>query len=347
MGISLVDLYNIEQQIEGQQQWAQLFNVLAGMTGNQVDIIALVEQVGNLLLRVEGEVQANTQLLNLIITNQGNDLTLIQASLNPIQLPPTPPAAYTPPSPGDNAVGVWNYILPTSGVRAADALAIAGLFPVNLTDAYLAFPAADVPYVSMYVNWESGYPIHPASSVTAADPHLILPTDANILAFLNRIDGAGTWALGPQGFPYQNGLPGSGGQQYVYTMGEADFLAWQGINAAAAATAPVWPGLAKVTLGTAVALVDGLTIAGPLDGVLVHLTSVPPIKTGYHFGAGEVDWYRIGALAFKSDDGQFEPPQLLGFEHALYCPRQMVHADAVVFRLQGALVGTVTPWVKT
>ena len=331
------------QELLGQQQWSQVFTVLAGITGNTVDILYELSGIQQGLLA-----EANTLyplLNNVLALEQANGQLLNQLINGKIQvsLPPVPPPAYVPPSPGDNAVGVWNYILPTSGVRAADALAIAGLFPTNLTDAYIAFPGADVPYVSMYVNWESGYPIQPASSVTAADPHLILPTDANILAFLNRIDGAGTWALGPEGFPYQNGLPGSGGQQYVYTMGEADFLAWQGVNAAAARVAPVWPGIANVTLGATVALADGLTVPGPLDGLIVKITGVAPPIGYYAFGTYK-SFVRAGGVVFFDDNGEGEYAQPIAGQDQVICPLSMQQADHAILRLKSGVTGTVTPW---
>lgn len=107
--------------------------------------------------------------------------------------------------------------------------------------------------------------------------------------------------------------------------------------------APVWPGIANVTLGTPVALAAGVTVTGPLDGVLVSITSTPSYTGLFDFD-GDPSYRNVGAITFQSDNGQDELPQTLGFASAIYCPRQMATASLAKIRTPGAIVGTVTPW---
>jgi hypothetical protein len=106
----------------------------------------------------------------------------------------------------------------------------------------------------------------------------------------------------------------------------------------------VWPGLAGVTLGTPVAIAAGVTITTPMDGVLIDITAAP-VKQGYFTFDTVLSYRNIGALAFQSDDGQEEFPQTLGFTSAVYCPKTMQHAAAVVFRSSVGLTGTITPFI--
>lgn len=107
--------------------------------------------------------------------------------------------------------------------------------------------------------------------------------------------------------------------------------------------APVWPGLGNVTIGAGVPLAPGFTVAGPLDGVLIEITSVPP-QTGRYVFDGHSSWTHVGALSFVSDNGDFEPPQTFGFELAILTPKTMKRAASVAGRAKQALTGTCYPW---
>jgi hypothetical protein len=110
---------------------------------------------------------------------------------------------------------------------------------------------------------------------------------------------------------------------------------------------PVWPGLDKVTLGTAVALAPGLTITEPMDGVLISITGTEPSFTHW-FTYDDLRAYRnVGALVFLTDDGQAENFQPIGFVSAVYCPRSIKRAGAVKVMTGHGLTGTVTPWTIT
>jgi hypothetical protein len=120
--------------------------------------------------------------------------------------------------------------------------------------------------------------------------------------------------------------------------------AWiTGAAAAGGLTAPIWPGLAGVTLGTPVALADRVVIEEALHGVLVNVTS-PPHGLGKFEIGSQSFWYRLGMLYFVSDNGDVEAAQPLGCGNAIYVPKTMAEASGALLRVKGDPEGTVTPW---
>lgn len=118
------------------------------------------------------------------------------------------------------------------------------------------------------------------------------------------------------------------------------------IDAIQTGGAPVWPGLANVTMGAPVALVDQLVLNGPMDGVVVAVTT-PPVGLGqYRVGGRRLDYGQM-RLAFETDNGELEGWQYFGFEEAVYTPHAMAQAAKCRFQLLGGLGGTVTPWVRS
>jgi len=110
--------------------------------------------------------------------------------------------------------------------------------------------------------------------------------------------------------------------------------------------APIWPGLANVTLGTPVALSSDLTVDGPLDGLIVSITT-PPTGLGKFTFGGFTAYYKVGEVAFVDDNGDAEPWQYLAFDQALYCPKAMNRAASASLRVLAGAAGTATPWVVT
>lgn len=113
--------------------------------------------------------------------------------------------------------------------------------------------------------------------------------------------------------------------------------------AALAQPAPVWPGIGLVTLGTEELLSSDQRVIGPMDGVIVQLDSVPQKLSNFPMGDNTYS-YRLGFITFEADAGWLEPWQYLGFDSALYCPRQMHQAAACRIRYLGNASGTVQPW---
>lgn len=127
----------------------------------------------------------------------------------------------------------------------------------------------------------------------------------------------------------------------------ADILAAiEALGAPATAGPPVWPGEDNVTLGEALALTDGRVIPGPLDGILVAITSVPPRAGQYGFGA-TTSYAHVGAALFRTDQGAWETAQQIAVEAHVLCPKVMRQAASATIRVNSGFAGTVTPWTVT
>jgi len=107
--------------------------------------------------------------------------------------------------------------------------------------------------------------------------------------------------------------------------------------------APVWPGLSGVTLGTPVALSTSFSITGPLQGVILDITSVNTNRTTFDVG-GELGYKRIGTLVFVDDNGDVTDLFLLDFLHQVYLPRNATSAAAARFSCDVDTLGTATPF---
>lgn len=110
--------------------------------------------------------------------------------------------------------------------------------------------------------------------------------------------------------------------------------------------APVWPGLANVTIGQQKPLAVGVTLAGPLHGVIIDVTSAGTHGPPFQFD-GDLSHQKIGAITFQTDNGKNEFPQLLGFGHAIYTPKAMKQANAAKIRCAADVIGTATAWRLT
>jgi hypothetical protein len=148
------------------------------------------------------------------------------------------------------------------------------------------------------------------------------------------------WLLGSGG----SGLDPDFRVEPLFT--EADFETWKALKFRLPSAPPVWPGLANVTLGTPVALSSDLTVAGPLDGLIVSITTPPTALGKFAFG-GFTAYYKVGEVSFISDNGDAEPWQYLAFDQALYCPKAMNRAASASLRVLAGAAGLATPWVVT
>jgi hypothetical protein len=290
----------------------------------------------------------NFALAGLIATARTDILAAIAAlpgALTPVTLPTIPPSGYGSPTDQEITDAVWEGIPTTWPHSAGGALlqtvnsvgyygyvdlpVVAGQFRVSS----VSLPAND------YVITTYSVPVFTAGNILSTD---------SLLSYLTRDNP--TFIVGYKWFgqTFVN-LLATYPEQVSYTsvMDEQDFLLYKAtifpnlVNVAA----PIWPGIADVTLGTPVALAAGVTVPGPLDGVLVSITSTPSYTGLFDFD-GDPSYRNVGAITFQSDNGQDELPQTLGFASAIYCPRQMATASLAKVRTPGAIVGTVTPWTR-
>lgn len=139
----------------------------------------------------------------------------------------------------------------------------------------------------------------------------------------------------------------TGGVGVTLTSISDDILdAISNIPTATATSIPMWPGLANVTLGDAVALSDGLEVTGPMHGLLFTITGHPTGAGKYEFG--EVDsWQHTGGVIFCSDNGDYERAESFGLERQIVVPRTMESAASATIRLNTAWSGTVRTWVRS
>lgn len=171
----------------------------------------------------------------------------------------------------------------------------------------------------------------------------ILPTDASLFAWATRVYPTSPWQHGPNGTVFENDSLNHAINWWV-DLTQDQFRAHQAGAAAAARVAPVWPGIANVTLGTTIALSDGLVVPGPLDGVIVNITAVSPPVGFYAFGTVR-SYARAGAIVFRDDNSNYEFPSPFGPQSQVVCAREIQHPTSAIIRLKSGITGTVTPWV--
>jgi hypothetical protein len=291
---------------------------------------------GNAALLADADV--NLALIHGWITDLTNGTT-------PVSLPVVPPSGYGGASYSDIANAVWNEAqaaLPTTPADAlqqvARSLNTTADFDMPLYSGIFRVSRIDWVDQSFYIS---------AIEYPTFDPSDIL-VDDTLLSCLTRQNVGWTLSTpwGPQTFV---GLdPGSGGKaHYITTIDEAEF-ALRYLGGAPPLIPPVgglWPGLDGVTLGTPIALAEGMTIAGPLDGVIVSITGVPARMAAFDFD-GLLSYRNAGSITFVTDNGDAETFQNLGFASAVYVPRFMVQAETCKLRCDPGITGTVTPWVR-
>jgi hypothetical protein len=247
------------------------------------------------------------------------------------------------PSDSDNADAVWGYVngaTPAPGTYAVNAqlaeawgvlteLYRSGAWRINGSPWFtVEWPGAPITYLSTAF----AYPTPDWSAIGAY---------TSVVDWLNATDTSGrTWALDPDAglATTFDTLPGEQWYALRCLLRDADVYPMAG------RLPPVWPGLANVTLGAPIALSADLELAGPMDGVLISITT-PPTGLGKFVIGDRTWWYRLGQIAFVSDNGEVEPWQYLAWDQSVYCPRQMAHAASALIRCLAGAEGTATPWV--
>lgn len=247
------------------------------------------------------------------------------------------------PLPGDT----WAALLEGTPYSAGYLMTVAASLPWQLRNGGV-FPLTMAPAFGVFANWAEFDQDRDLSIVPSPDWADIRVDDTR-LTWLQRTDGVMTWvANGQNGDPIGTPTityPVLTDFQVVCLFTEADFQRWAGGGLRQRA-APVWPGLAAVTLGTPVALSSDLTVAGPLDGLIVSITTPPAALGKFAFG-GFTAYYKVGEISFISDNGDAEPWQYLAFDQAIYCPKAMNRAASASLRVLAGAAGLATPWVVT
>lgn len=263
---------------------------------------------------------------------------------DPVVLPTTPPAGYG--YVGDSAIfaAVWNGLNSPDVVTPYQWVKDAGTYSEFL-QAFANVPRADGNYRYNFQTFDQ-FGTAP-SFFPVFDLALLDPTD-DLLTFVTRCNPIATCFWSPStGLQVAvNGDSGDGTAHFLTTWDNSSFQALKEtvIPTVPVNLAPVWPGIAAVTLGAPTSITAQMTVAGPMDGVIVSITSVSPSKPALNYDT-ETAYKFIGALAFVDDNGDVETFQPLSWSHALYSPLRMTQAASVVLRTDPSVVGTVTPWV--
>lgn len=261
----------------------------------------------------------------------------------PTTYPPTWPQA---PSTND----IWGHIL---GFVTGNISADYGLSKAfSLANDYHAFGGLPVRSSPHFIVYRDGnYQTDPNPTIDYPQPsYLDIQADDTVVSWLNRTDASdgGTWLRDPSnGFAYRLA---NGNEQFgsIYcTLTDADLQAiragYGNTAASASNVAPVWPGIANVTLGAPVAISSHVEIDAPMDGVIIALTSVPSGKSTVDYGDVTAT-LKIAYLIFGNDDGEYEFPQVVAFDAGFYCPKTMVRAAHLRLNALPAVAGTITPW---
>lgn len=352
VGVEVLEILGLTGEILGIVQALQ--SILNGLATRQ-DLEAIRTQLNT----IQGVTQTDALNTEQSFTNVEDDINALAGAIaqarlaignlpqsgQPVTLPRTPPPGYGGATGSEIGDAVWLYPLPNAtpftALEAQDSMMAHFYFLGNNQYGYSLNSQPGYAIVGIDTEQRTSFS---GPSQPFLDFSTILPTDASIFAWAQRVYPGTTWHQGIDDTVYEVDSNNAGITWWV-DLTQLQFRQWKATGAAAAArVAPVWPGLANVTLGASVPLADQQVLAGPMDGVIVHLTSVPASKTSYFFATTEHDWFRIGAITFRDDHGDEEPPQLLGFDHAVYCARTMQHASSCLVRLQGAVTGTIQPW---
>lgn len=239
--------------------------------------------------------------------------------------------------------GVWTYLLPNSGGRAADVLDDAGGFARNMSDIAMHRLTGNPCFGVSGSYWDPT--VQRLIDVSLTMDWTDYTPGESLLTWLNRVTGCVEWEkdvgsdyyhIHAYDLSYDNDF------QIYFLLSEVE---WRAVIASqnGSASEARWPGLDNVTLGTPVALSEGVTIAEAMDGILIALTSIPP-KTGSYTFDDKESYLHMGAVAFYSDNGDYEQAQSFSFVNHILMPKSIAHPAGCVLRCKGNTVGTATPF---
>lgn len=340
MSVSVEDfILNVVQQIESNVQNA----------AQQATLDTVLGAANATLSQVNAGIVASNNNFETVLIALNRIVSLIQQiqiiQPQPVNLPPAPPG-YGGAAAGDVATAVWTYLSPFSP-STLDYLISAGQMGIRFSDEPgVLFYAHRNPFFFARAHWNS------TTNFISFDDNLDLFntsdlfSHASLLAWLNAHKGT-TFSVNPDFDPGRYVVRDltqspSVDLEWVTTMTESQWATF--VAGAAHVTAPVWPGLANVTLGTTLTLSDGLVVPGPLDGLLLTVSSVSYPVSFYPFGTHK-SFVKVGAVVFVDDNGQLEHSQSIGLDTQVLCPLVMNQAASAIVRLKSGTVGTVRPWL--
>lgn len=341
----LSDLANLSSLVSNiMNQGAQQNTALSTLANTQVLIVGMsvLQAKMDAALATLNAIQNNTVNLQ---SNLGYQISQAQQANQPVTLPANPPPAYGGASSSTIANDVWNWQDVPTSYLAYQLLRWSGQ-AAGLVGKFSWLPHPNGSLVWYQTDLGTTVNVNP-SFAPFVTPDSILATDADPVAWVTRAYPGPSWAaFGPSNdYPAYTGINNI---TYIVKMSAEEFVVWKAIVGGTfpggGKGAPVWPGLAGVTLGAPVAITPpSQTVAGPLAGVILDLTTIPQPLPYYDLNAAQ-GWAKLGQLTFVDDNGDAEPQQLLSFVHALFMPKGMSVATSCGLRTLSGLVGTVTPF---
>jgi hypothetical protein len=262
--------------------------------------------------------------------------------LNAIAALPDGSGLVNPPNPNQNAEGVWAYTAPGAMYSAWTHQSWAGSLSRNL-DNLVAFRQSYAPAFTVEGSWWDESVVPTILHNPAPDWADIRPADTR-LTWLQRTDVSNQWIADPyDGTPLAYGDPGNSQWPMRCAFTEVDFTVWKmalwhGFGA------PIWPGLAGVTLLEPTVLTETGIVTATMHGILLTVDSGPG-GAGQWGADGFRSYYRAGYVVFLDADGHADTTQFVGPDDNIFCPKGMTTAAAVVVGLNKATQITVTPWI--
>ena len=304
------------------------------------------DDVHNTEQTVDDLTWGNAALKTLMDTNQAAVLAAIAAIPPPIT-PPAFPTTFPPGWGAGTASSVWGSQLGVGMLPASQYLlwtAWNARFRSEIEEPIFS-PQVDYPWVLLGDYTVDGQQDPATGTTVTLDFSTILASDATCADWLFRVYPSTPWTT------FTNGIlgvadPGANTFFWGVWLPQDKWVELKdalGLGPTVPLDPPVWPGLARVVLGTSLPLSDGLVIPGPLDGVLVTITAVAYPVSFYPFGTLK-SYVHAGGLVFIDDNGQGEAAQSIGLETNVICPKVMKSADHAILRLTTGVVGTIQPW---
>jgi len=107
-----------------------------------------------------------------------------------------------------------------------------------------------------------------------------------------------------------------------------------------------WPGLSNVVLGSPTAFTGIGECAGPMDGALIKITTLPP-GMGSQPDGPVTRYPHLGWFAFLDDSGIPEQIQFIQFPEQVAMPVTIAKPTSFVVFCKPSTAGTLTPWTAT
>ena len=281
----LGNIFALVNQIAATVQYVVqlLTRILAAIPTTLASDLDELKQTVTILNAILGDpTYGNAEIKAEIIAMQADVTTILadvvalgapQQTGAPVTLPTSPPAGYGGLSGSATGDAVWLYQSSDENSAMGLIMSTLSVFLRVMQDSG-AIPTRLGPGFSYNVGFQQ-FINNPNTSFFTVSITDIQPGDASLLDFLQRTAGSLTWNQTGLGTYWADVGSGNALIQCELTEGEFEYLrmlAGGPPAKGAPVVAPVWPGLAGVTLGTPVALAPGVTITTPMDGVLIDIT---------------------------------------------------------------------------